>query len=319
MVSDYKVGEIVNEVLIGKDGELYLASGNHMPLSYVTGEQTIGEDAIKSFIKNLHSRQAFASTLGAGYVHMVAPDKHTVMRKSFPFETYETPGDIVFARDNSFIFPKAELMALNEQKRSYQKYDSHWTIHGALRAFEIMLQRFGFSRDEIDAGLEDMSPAIVIKSLHAEGDLGRKLKNPPSEQLEAVKARFPVVMYSNGFAGNNGKLTGIVSQNPRARGRFIGFGDSFLMLFPNIFTYFFKETILCRTPFLHREVASAIRPDFILTEAVERYLPRTQSDTEAPTFINMQLNASQALQFSAEGAAFFGPSLVPDNASEIKA
>ncbi|CAL4869175.1 hypothetical protein MMA231_03466 (plasmid) [Asticcacaulis sp. MM231] len=317
-MSDYNVGEIVNEVLIGKDGELYLASGNHLPLSYVTGERTISEHAIEAFLENIKARHLFASTLGSRYIHMVAPDKHTVMRKSFPFEAYETPGDIVFARDKTFIFPKAELIALNEYKRSYQKYDSHWTIHGALRAFEIMLQRFGFSRDEINAGLNDLGPAIVTKSMHAEGDLGRKLKNPPSEKLEALKVSFPATLYSNGFAGNNGKLIGIVSQNPRARGRFLGFGNSFLLLFPNIFTYFFEQTILCRTPFLHREVASAIKPDFILTEAVERYLPRTQSDSEAPSFIDMQLSASQTLKFSAEDAAFFGPSLVPASEDEIK-
>ena len=58
--------------------------------------------------------------------------------------------------------------------------------------------------------------------------------------------------------------------------------NSFLISCIDMLSVFFGELILVRTPFFHPEMIDMFNPDYVVSSNVERYLPSTPSDSEAP-------------------------------------
>ena len=75
------------------------------------------------------------------------------------------------------------------------------------------------------------------------------------------------------------------SNAPTAAGRLLVFGDSFLLTQLAPLTGVFAEILVCRSPYLHPEIAWSHRPDYILCETAERYLASPVEDRNAPPYL----------------------------------
>ncbi|MFB2549460.1 hypothetical protein [Ensifer soli] len=279
--------QVENNVIIGKDGELFLSSDRHFTLDLMLGKKSVDEKSFANFSENLKRRQRLCQQNKAQHVHLVAPDKHVVYRDRFPIENFISIGDLYRKNvEQDFLFPVSELRA--SKRRTYGQTDTHWSVWGQIRIAVLVAQAFGFTPEELRAGEDLLDASAREETSRVVGDLGLKLNPQRSEPAVSFAPGWKVSKFSNGIQrGNDGRIIASYSTSPVSRGRLVVFGDSFLAQTLDALSVFFKEVLFCRTRFFHSEIVVNARPDFVLTENVERYFSAVQSDLEAPPMLLM--------------------------------
>jgi len=66
-------GLVENDVLVGQNGQLFLAQGGHHVLDLATGKRQISPEAKVAFRHNIIERNRRANSVGAKYMHVMAP------------------------------------------------------------------------------------------------------------------------------------------------------------------------------------------------------------------------------------------------------
>jgi hypothetical protein len=128
-----------------------------------------------------------------------------------------------------------------------------------------------------------LAKIVIDKSI--QGDLGGKLSPPTFSPERCLKEDWGAKFFFNYLeGGNNGLIDIHVSPNAIYNKRLLIFGDSCARAAARVFSYFFWETVVLRSPFFHSEVVAQMRPDFVLSENVERYMSFIKSDDARPSF-----------------------------------
>lgn len=292
--------DVQNNVIIGDNNELYLASDRHFTIDLMLGNKEISGKSLENFSKNIETRSTIARRQKAQYIHMVAPDKHVVRRKNFPIRDFIALGDIY--RDHvgdKFIYPVDELS--ESAVPTYSLTDTHWNVFGQNIIAKKIAESFGFSKEESSAGFDILQKCVVRQEQPFVGDLGVKLSPPIDEVGFKMHPTWEILNWSNGIrSGNDGRINASYSRSPIARGRLVIFGDSFLAQTHAALSVFFREILFCRTRFLHHEIVVGARPDFILTANVERYLSNVSADSEAPPMLLMAALAGRPANCSTD-------------------
>ena len=94
----HPVGTIENGVLIGEGGTLFLAGGAHAVLDIVTGQRPITEQSCAVFAENIKARAAWAADNDATYLHVIFPDKQSIIPESWPLGTPLQLGELYIER-----------------------------------------------------------------------------------------------------------------------------------------------------------------------------------------------------------------------------
>ncbi|WP_311269007.1 hypothetical protein [Sphingobium sp. WCS2017Hpa-17] len=281
--------EIKNGVIIGKKGELFLADGQHRPLDFITGKVDVSEASIMNFQANLVARAEHAAGCGARHVHLVAPDKHTVLKDSFPIDDPIILGDIYRQRVRApFLFPTEKLREL--EHGGYGFADTHWNWRGRLAAVEDVVLGLGLDETMVREQVEALTKLIRPRAEDVAGDLGKRFKPPITQANETLAVNWKVHKFDNQVtSGNDGRMNLLISEHPNAQGRIVIFGDSFIAQALSLFTAFFRDILFCRTQYYHKEIMVGARPNYVLTENVERYLSNVRPDEEAPPLLLMAM------------------------------
>lgn len=288
--------EIQNGVIVGKKGELFLADGHHRPMDFVTGKVDVAESSIVNFQSNLVARAEHAASCGARHIHLIAPDKHTVLRDSFPIENPVILGEIYRQRTKaSFLFPIETLRAVPE---AYGHADTHWTWSGRLAVVERVVLDFGLDPEMVREQVAILKGLIRTRPDQVAGDLGKRFTPPITQSAETLASNWKVHKFENHVtSGNDGRINLLISEHPNAQGRLVIFGDSFIAQALSLFTAFFKDVLFCRTQYYHREIMVGARPNYVLTENVERYLSNVRPDEEAPPLLLMAQLRGNPVQY----------------------
>lgn len=268
------------DIVRGSGGNLFLVGGAQTVAEYITGEREIRLGIKRIFRENLLYRKEFCNSLGAAFLHVVCPDKHTVLVDDFPLKVVLSVGN-VFADycGDLFSFPVQDLQT-DPSGPCYWLTDTHWNLSGYIVFVKHVLQSFAFDPELIETRLATVRKASSPTNSYC-GDLGVKLSPRPSEPGLILRPDPSVLFYSNNISGNNGTIN--VTINCKiAGGRLVIFGDSFVMGSLKILGLFFREIFLVRSPYFHREIVSMFKPSHVLTSNVERYLPSIPTDREAP-------------------------------------
>lgn len=271
-------------MLIGHDGELFLARGAHGVLDYVSGRKQLPDRSFTRFSALIRQRATICERAGVGYRHLIFPDKQTVLAAAFPMENAISLGVLYRERcadiGHHLLFPRESLLAAEE--RTYQRTDTHATYYGSmLVSVQAVEALTGETQGQRAAALRrHLNQRRVVT-----GDLGSKLDPAVSGEEVVFDWDWPMHAFSNQFAGgNNGIVDLFVSSDAAYPKRLLLFGDSFGRSMAKILTYFFREVAFLRTPFFHREIFQQMKPDLVLTQGVERYLVNVQVDDAAPSF-----------------------------------
>ncbi len=278
---------IENDVVLGADGELFLANGGHRVLEHSIGLRSPIATSFRNFRGNIAQRAACAANLGAKYLHVVFPDKQSVLpeRCGIP--------DIILLGDryrqacadvwDDVLYP---VDTLRQLAQPFLRTDTHMTIDGTFATVECMIQRlYG---DALDPALRALRTRLSGE-LSYTGDLGSKLEPPQSEMKRIMQVDSKIVWIQNKMGSGNNGLTMISTfEDAPVKGRLVFFGDSFGRDCCTVLAHIFTEVVFLRSPFLHREELLALRPQVLITGNVERYLAFVEADEDAPAFQTLQ-------------------------------
>lgn len=276
---------IHNEVLLSASKTAFLIGGNHSVLDYITGKKKPTITSLQNFQKNISSRAYVAKVCDCQYLHVIFPDKQSILQEEFPVKNVVRLGDIyLHSLGNSpsrevVLFPTAKLQSSGTPD-VYQKLDTHLSDYGSLLVLEDILDRLGESPRE---AIEELRSQITIKK-KTHGDLGGKLEPKLFQESTHLRTNWNHRHFNSGGTFNNGQVDIYLSPDAPIRKKVLIFGDSFYRLMLPHLSKIFTEVIFLRTPYLHPEMVQLIKPNVILTGNSERYLANVTADVNAPAF-----------------------------------
>lgn len=276
---------IHNDVLLTDSGVAFLIGGNHSVLNYITEKTKPSSNSFNNFAKNISRRAHIAHLCKAKYLHVIFPDKQSILRSEFPINNTIRLGDKYLQHMgvnpliNFVLYPSATLQR-NHKNEVYQKLDTHLTDHGSLLVLRDILQKLDEPAGE---ALDELEKLITLKKKN-NGDLGAKFTPNLFQESIHLKSNWNYQYFSSNGSFNNGQIDIYLSPDAAISKKILIFGDSFYRLMLKQFSKIFKEVIFLRTPYLHNEMIELIIPDIILTGNSERYLAEVASDLDAPAF-----------------------------------
>jgi hypothetical protein len=283
-ISAHPPGKGVDDVIHGEDGWLFLARGNHFVLDYITGNMEVTEQSFKDFDDTISERSELCAAIGAPYKHLVLPDKHSIIPQYFPykgiirlFDPYEKKclkalPHIVYPLDvlTSAAFP------------TVLRTDTHLNDFGfALASAATIASLTGGDQDEYYEGLAKS----ITKKRDIAGDLGFRFEPKIRAPEMCLEVDWDTELVGNEVvSGSNGVVDIWTTRNAKHDARLLMFGGSSGRAMARMFSKYFREVVFFRTAFLHKDIMDELRPDFVVTQTVERYLRRVQHDRRAPSF-----------------------------------
>jgi hypothetical protein len=279
------VGSVEQGVLFGGGGQLFLADGGHSILDIVTGRKRVADQSFANFEENLRSRQEKARAVNAQFLHVIFPDKQSVLKAEFPFPSPICLGEIYQERCSLPEAPVLNLAGLlrRQPKPPFQKTDTHMTDLGtATAAGEIAAM---LTQQAQSSNLDRLLGSRVVSRVIA-GDLGRRFDPVIESQEEFIVPGWPQLFFHNDLvSGNDGMVDIFIAPDAPYPGRVLWFGDSFGRGCVRILSFFFREIVFLRTRFMHEEMLQQMRPNFVVSQNVERYMSFVDSDDEALPFL----------------------------------
>ncbi len=264
-------GTVENGVLFGHEGELFLAHGGHSVLDIATGRKQIDPAMFAVFEQNILGRAEISKSYGARYLHVIFPDKQSVLRDRFPF-----PDPVCLGLLYQHHCPQVSGHILNltsmlrEQTRPvFKRTDTHLNDYGiALACADILEAVTGQHQDLLKSLLN-----CPKKELAVPGDLASKLQGQPPENEVYFQPDWPIRFFSNSISfGNDGLIDIYISPKSIGTTRLLWFGEFFGRGCVKFLSLFFREIVFLRTRFLHDEMVFQLRPDVVVTQNAERYL-----------------------------------------------
>ncbi|AMJ99763.1 hypothetical protein AVL55_17345 [Alteromonas macleodii] len=287
-----------NIVYEGKDGFLFLAGGAHTPFAYSFGRKAISPESLSAFVNNIKWRTSYTSKRNIPYLHLIAPDKQSVLEDKITLNSgyKEHNGDKVLSVlqpdfSDCVIYPAQLLRAT---KKSFYKTDTHCTPYGSIAMCEYILLQI-LNDEEFESSKKKLNHLRESLTFQNEflGDLGTKLKNTDKELRYALENERSIKFFTNDDKTGNTGICDIyinLAPTPIINKRLLIFGDSFGRDIAHILSRLFQEVLFCRTEFFHPEVIELFRPDFIISQNVERYLASIKSDRARTPFLLQKNN-----------------------------
>jgi SGNH hydrolase-like domain, acetyltransferase AlgX len=278
------VGEIEKGVLFGNDGYLFLAEGAHSPRDVLLGVKKIDRQSFINFEQNILERAAVCANEGAKFLHVISPDKHSVMVDQFPIrdpiyigaryvEALPSVGEFVF-------YPQRLLQRADQP--TFMRTDTHNTEYGNVLTAAAIVGRV--MRQDQSGNVRKLLSAQWV-DIDRVGDLGGRFEPPIGEVRKVIQKKWRHHWRHNNLSGgNNGIVDVIFCPESVYPERILIFGDSFGRDLASILFFFFREVVFLRTPYFHRDIFDQVKPDILITQNVERYLDFCNSDEMRPSF-----------------------------------
>jgi hypothetical protein len=274
------LGRDESDVLVGKDGWLFLIAGSNDVLDQHTGRRQMPQQAVDAWHAALTERVAWARDDGIAYRAIFVPDSHAVYRDRLPDDVAaqllphdHRPVPAMIASlpagpREAVLYPLDELIAASAEAETFQRGDTHWTEYGSWVVYGAL--KNSLADISIDWITEDR---IRFHAASEWGDLASKL-DPPQMTLclrAEIAGADAHCAYDNKVR-NNGFLRVYRRAQPDATIRCLVFADSFARNIERFLVNTFAETILVHSSRrLDYRFAEAIAPDVVVTLGVERF------------------------------------------------
>jgi len=294
-----KIPIVENDVLIGKEGWLYLYSGTNNVHKYYDEDTFFTDSLCEQWKELLCKRKNRLQSNNIDYIHLFVPDKISVYPEflDYKFKSFNShPIKKLFEYSSECIqdFAIDPLNYFNNVKKFkkllYWKTDTHWTYWGSLSAFQLIMSKLNF---HIPNSLYDHS----IQKSELLLDLGSKLNSTPKELFEVheflknakrVYANELVLMKEKHNLNNTEKFhvgSNVVYNNDSEyaiQKKVVIFGDSFseyrAHLLSGLFFEVFSEVHFVWSTSLNYSYINKINPDIVITEIAERFMNNVPND-----------------------------------------
>ena len=296
-----KPGNVINNVLIGHDNQLFLHEGNYNQFSFLSGKEVVSTASKHNFISNLNKRKDFARQHNIEFLHIVFPCKPLVLRHSCP-EPYRSNIRSLFLHSYSPLFPERDhqkervlyplsaLIKRQIEQDCYWKNDTHINAEGQL----CIYQEIG----KYIQGLRSNFPLLRIREQLRQGDLGLML----GDQEPLPSLCFPwlgeLLQFSNTkeLAGNAGDIVIVSNPLSQSKRRLVLFGDSFIKTMMHLFACDFRTILYIRGPYFQPDIINLFEPDVLITSETERYLAGVDSDNNGSSLLLSSIQSSAEYQ-----------------------
>jgi hypothetical protein len=278
-------GHIEKGVMFGRDGYLFLLDGGHHVFDLLLGMRKIAEQSRANVGENIDRRAAVCRRAGAGYLHVIYPDKHSILTDEFPVkDPFRLADDYLNKLPGilQWVFYPRQVLR-DAVGPVFLQTDTHLTDRGNIVAAGAVVERLlGESQAE---HVNRLLTSSEWKESERAGDLGGRFDPPLSERHNVLRKWWPIKWFHNNLTGGNDGMADVLF-SPEAvyRNRVLVFGDSFSRDLSGYLSYFFKEVVFLRTRYFHDDIFQQIQPDFVITSNVERYLSHCESDDSRPSF-----------------------------------
>lgn len=299
---------IENQVLIGRNGDLFLAGGGHSILRFMQGA-VLPARTVNMLHDNLVRRRVLSERYGARFLHLIAPEKYMVCPENLPIAD---PGYMakayLKAGHGDAIYP-LDVLRLPRRGRSYQLTDTHWSAHGILAIVEMLALESGIPAEMVETIGQRVSDGIKAdENTIFYGDLGRKLEPRQGEPQLRFTTPFACQVYENGLGHdfnspfNDGRLIVVEGENACSDKVLLIFGDSYLYHALQPLALFFRRIVFTRTRFFHEELVQMVQPDMVVSQMAERYMGSIAPDEVAPPFMMIPYLLGRPLAMTQEAA-----------------
>ncbi len=251
------------DILIGKDGFLFLRAGTNQVLSRLTGAYSLTKKDLDNWGEELESRLNFAKRRGFQYRFWILPDKHCVYPDLLP------DGICLFdARPSIQLvenFPQIVSYPVNffrdlPNRSAYYKTDTHWTEVGMVEWLNHSLSEFGCPPLDYETETRKYT-----------GDLGVKLSPPQSENIQVIRYNSQAKLIGWNGLTNIGTVKyyeGTTDTLPTA----LVFGDSFFNTWSDIAAQYFSKFYFIHAWCFDKSIIERLNPDIVINENVERFI-----------------------------------------------
>lgn len=276
-----RLGEISSDKssILGEKNWIYLNVGTNDLMNFHTGKRQLSSEQIHQWKEVLHRRRQWHYSLGINYLHLFVPNKISVYPEFFPY-----PVKILGERPilqlkkqcpDLFIYPLKELIQKKNTYRLYDKQDSHWNFWGCYFTYKLLCNLF-------DIPINNFLDS-TIEITERKGDLGSKYGVKEKLVWKRLQTKSKLI-YDNKVRnyGHQGNVS-IFKNTSISQGKMIIFGDSFCdQRHPDKLSSLFAETLnevhFIWTPWVDYDYVEEEKPDFVLTEMVERFMVRVPDD-----------------------------------------
>lgn len=272
-------------VVLGREGQLFLFNGGHHVHDYHTGKKRPTQESVSTAIRNIESRLSHCVKHNVEFLHVIFPNKQIALQELYPDEI--TSVIDLFFSPNTPVDSLLDMRTCLERigPSAWLKTDTHLTRKAeTVCSVEIANSLL---KDDLSNHMEQMLQASFIRQ--SRGDLSIMMGDDgidiTEEEILYATPWIHHYFHNKIPGGNNGLINIFVNPNAVADSRLLFFGDSFGRGCASCLSFFFSHVMFCRTPFLHYEIADLYKPDYLVTQSIERYLPSSISDSSRPLFL----------------------------------
>lgn len=273
-------------------------------MELAAGAIDIPEASFANFKSNIRRRADIAAELGARYMHVIFPDKHSVLRHEYPLDRVVAISELYKERSKDASQDVLYASDVLEGKGAvFKRTDTHLTDLGTLLVTFELVRRLGFDIPKSASKL--LQKESFAKRLHV-GDLGSRF-DPQigSEEIFFAREQRLRWFHNDLIGANNGIVDIRFSPDAFFEKRLMFFGNSFGRDCVRFLSFFFRQTVFLRTPFCHEDLARVYQPDIIITENVERYMDQVKLDSSRELFLMMPYLSGVTYNPSVEFARAF--------------
>ncbi len=294
-------GEVENAVLVGRNGWLFLWEGSNEVARYYTEPDFFSEEAKAEWRRVIAARVERLASLGVRYVHIVVPDKLTILSEhvTLPMPHLASAPSKWFKEDfqghDYYLDLHDAILDHPQKEEAFYQTDSHWTALGAGIAYKSLCSRLAVNP-------VDFSDRKVVGG-DMVFDLGKKLAALPKERArfcmvlrDATRiAENRLVRFNESPPPRDGpvKLVGtyVVFRNATAADvrKVMIFGDSYSEYRPYLLTGMlaetFREVHFIWSTSVDFALVEKLQPDIVITEIAERFVNVVPKDA-TPTVID---------------------------------
>lgn len=276
-------GEIASgQIICGSEGWMFYKSPNDgNSMADYEGTNRYSNRELDSMLKAVMKTQKEAEKRGMRFAVLVLPNKENIYSEYMPKQYRHEPissTDLLIDHlksEGAYVYsPKEEMLDCHNEMQLYYRYDSHWNQLGGYIGLKTVLNDWGIS-------LPALSEREVISRLlkdcrhdSANDDLARMaglLRFFDDEMEYAVAGTLQPDWAAYDKEQSQGILSKYHNEDAKTDKTVMLVGDSYrTALIPALCESFREVGVIHRSSY-QSWMLDAFRPDFLLTEYVERY------------------------------------------------
>lgn len=275
------------EVLIGKDGWLYLA--RPPILDQHRGLNNFSENELQRVLQMLSSIRQYLEVRDIPVIFTIVPNKHTIYPEYLPSylrKIGDSPLDQISRElERSHVIDFVDLRPIlfnaKVKEQIYYKTDTHWNLKGAFYAYQILMQEIKKYYPETNILRED---DYRFEQVFSNGGSHARFL-AIDDILREESWRAVPTFQSKVEVDRRTKVSGIpgafriIRTSQKKALKILVFGDSFMLGNYGLHHFLgetFQEMILSHRENLRycKEFVEKYKPDLVLIESAERSLDR---------------------------------------------